>query len=163
MGAGKSTAGKKLSGRLKHHFIDTDTEFEGEYGMTPAEAIKNYGEVHFREREHRLFRKLVDGSDDFVMATGGGLPCFYNHMELINSHGISVYIRMSPKSLFHRLSDSPNMRPLLKNLEGEDLIRKITDQLKSREDFYKQADIIVKGENLDINTLIEEVEKLTKE
>jgi shikimate kinase len=163
MGAGKSTAGRKLSGRLKHPFIDTDTEFEVEYGIIPAEAIDTYGEAHFREREHRLFRKLVDASEDFVMATGGGLPCFYNHMELMNRYGISVYIRMSPKSLFHRLSDSPNERPLLKSLKGEELIRKITHQLILREDFYNRADLIVKGENLDISNLIKEIEKITEE
>ncbi len=157
MGAGKSSAGRKIALRLGFEFIDMDDEFKSVQGVSVSEYLLKKGEELFREKERDLLKEISLRKGDFVISTGGGTPCFFDNMELINRSGISVYLEMHPKSLAVRLEEAKEERPLLNELKGDRLIQKISIHLEERKPFYEKALITVKGENLDMAGLIEKI------
>lgn len=154
MGSGKTTIGKKLATRLGFLFIDLDGFIENKYRITIPELFNKYDEDAFRLVEHQSLQETFSFSNA-VISTGGGTPCFYNNMELINQYGISVYIEMHKKSLYDRLINSKKKRPLLTDKSPEQIMNFIHNQLAERESFYKQSKLIIKGESIDIDKLVE--------
>lgn len=154
MGSGKTTIGKKLATRLGFLFIDLDGFIENKYRITIPELFNKYDEDAFRLVEHQSLQETFSFSNA-VISTGGGTPCFYNNMELINQYGISVYIKMHKKSLYDRLINSKKKRPLLTDKSPEQIMNFIHNQLAERESFYKQSKLIIKGESIDIDKLVE--------
>lgn len=69
MGAGKSTVGRVLAGRLGWPFVDTDQVLIRRFGAIAAQLRD--GEASFRAREAEVVRELCDESLR-VLATGGG-------------------------------------------------------------------------------------------
>ncbi|MDF2438670.1 MAG: shikimate kinase [Bacteroidota bacterium] len=154
MGSGKSTAGKKLAAKLGFEFVDLDKFVESECGETITEIFDKKGENEFRALEHNALKKLLS-KDDLVVACGGGTPCYYGNMDLMNNNGTTIYLKMSAESLASRLVNSKGKRPLLENKNEQELREYITEHLEKREDIYHQAHYIVKGKNLDIDELVE--------
>ncbi len=99
-----------------------------------------------------MLKKLIR-EENIILSTGGGTPCFYDTMTLINEMAISVYLKLSPESLFVRLSQAKKRRPLVINSTPEELRNYITTTLAFREPIYQQAHITVKGESIDIKSL----------
>lgn len=153
MGSGKTTSGKRLAKKLNYSFIDTDSLFEEKSGISISDFFIEKGEMAFRQAEHALLDDLVK-LDNVVVATGGGLPCFFNNMDIINANGVSIYLRLSPLSLASRLANSKEDRPLIKNLSGDDLLSFITEMLEKREPYYLKAKCVIKGESVKTDHLI---------
>lgn len=158
MGSGKSTIGRQLAGRLGFTHLDLDDFFEEAYRISIMDFFRKYDESAFRKIETTMLEKTL-GFENHVVSTGGGTPCFHGNMELINRHGLSVYIRMHPKSLFTRLKNAKRPRPLTWSLKDDALMDRIMKDLSTRENFYSQAHISVKGESIDINALAEVVKE----
>jgi len=154
MGSGKSTAGKKLATKLNFEFIDLDKFIESECGQTISEIFDTKGENEFRALEHNALKKLIT-RDNVVIACGGGTPCYYGNMELMNNNGITIYLKMSADTLASRLVNAKGKRPLLENKTEAELKEYITEHLEKREDIYHQAQYIVKGKNLNVDELVE--------
>jgi shikimate kinase len=154
MGSGKSTAGKKLAVKLDFEFIDLDKFIESECGLTISEIFAEKGENEFRALEHNALKKLLT-KDNVVIACGGGTPCYYGNMELMNNNGITIYLKMSAAGLASRLLKAKSPRPLIENKTEEQLQDYITEQLEKREDVYHQAQYTVKGKNLNVDELVD--------
>ena len=151
-GSGKSTVGKRLAARLSLPFYDTDSYFESKYHITISDFFSKYGESYFRICERAVLLELLS-FPPCVIATGGGTPCYADSMQLINNMAFSVYVKLSPKSLFDRLSHSKKTRPLLSGKSQDEIIDFISRTLPLREIYYLQAKYCVKGENLQIEEL----------
>lgn len=145
MGSGKSTLGKKVANKLDIPFIDSDVEIENHFGKSIAEIFTEFGESHFRTIETEYIEAL-NLREDFVLATGGGMPCFDRNMQLLNEVGTTFYLERSPKELAHRLFHAKSERPLIAGLSEEELLPFIEDKLKQREEFYRQAAITLARE-----------------
>ncbi len=141
-GSGKTTLGAELAAELMIPFVDLDAEIEKREASAVAEIFATKGEDHFRAVEASLLREWAGSNQSFVMATGGGAPCFLQGMDIINETGISVFLDVPVGVLAERLSDKTD-RPLLRN-EG-DLIRKLTMLRKARLPIYQRAHITVKS------------------
>lgn len=142
MGSGKSTLGKKLANKLDIPFIDSDHEIETHYQKSIGALFAEHGESHFRELE-REYIEALDLREEFVLATGGGMPCFGDNMEQLNRTGITFYLERSPKELAHRLSNAKTQRPLIAGLEKEELLGFIETKLQERDEYYKKAKVIL--------------------
>jgi shikimate kinase len=152
MASGKSTVAKKLAKRLEVEYVDLDREIAKTAGMSIPEIFKTKGELGFRKLEQRELRKWLN-KDEFVIACGGGTPCFYESMDDMNGAGTTVYLQMTPKAIVDRVQSAKEERPILKGLNTEQMLEKVTGQLAKREPFYSKAEWIVNGVNLDIEEL----------
>jgi shikimate kinase len=153
MGSGKSTLGKKLANKLNVPFFDLDKIIEEQIGISIAEIFKTKGEEYFRTLETQVLKQLIYKQAKFVIATGGGAPCFNNNIELINESGTSIYLKYNEGILASRLINAKANRPLIANKTKEDLIVFITNLLKAREQFYLKSKIVVEGNNITANQI----------
>jgi shikimate kinase len=147
MGCGKTTLGRKLANRLGYQFIDLDHVFEAQEGTTIAEYFTQHGEEKFREIESALL-KQTEYPANAIISTGGGLPCFFDNMDWMNSHGRTFYVKLSPKTLADRLDNGKTTRPVLQGKHGDELVALIEERLTEREPYYSQATFVVEGLNL---------------
>jgi shikimate kinase len=154
MASGKSTAAKKLASKLKLRSVDLDTEIEKTTGLSSPEIFKIRGEKSFRKTEQAELRKWTEQEDDFVMACGGGTPCFFESMDEMNAAGVTIYLEMTPKSVVDRVLASKEERPILKGLSEEAMLEKVAFQLGKRAPYYKRAHWTINGVNLDIDDLV---------
>lgn len=140
-GSGKSFLGKELAAALKISFIDLDAVIEREAARSIAQIFSEKGEAYFRSLEATALRQQSK-NPDFVMACGGGTPCFHNNMQFINETGKSIFLNVPVHQIAHRLKDSrPDNRPLLKNAQS--LESELNKLLEKRIGFYQQASATV--------------------
>ncbi len=152
MGSGKSTLGRNLARELGISWIDTDDEFETRYKIVIPEFFNKYGENAFRELEQKLLADFSKVSD-IVISTGGGMPCFFDNMDLMNQTGFTVYLKTTPELLISRNEISARKRPLFQQMKGENFLQNVTQHLKSREPFYEKAKLILDSSYPDIKEL----------
>lgn len=142
MGSGKTTIGRGLARQLGMRFIDMDTEVEQRTGMSVSEFFAARGEEAFRGEEREVLRGLT-AERDVVVATGGGVPCFFDNMEVMNAAGLTIYLKMGPEKLASRLEYGKAKRPLLRDKTQEQLRDFIAENLVGREPFYTRAKIVM--------------------
>jgi shikimate kinase len=145
MGSGKSTLGPKLARALGIPFFDLDKMIEECEGMSIPSLFEQKGETAFRQIEAELLRSTTLQNDAFLLSTGGGAPVFHDNMGFMNQHGCTIYLEMNPKSLAQRLAPAKAERPLLKDINDDDLPEFIASKLKEREVHYKKAHLITSG------------------
>lgn len=153
MGSGKSSLAQRLSNILNLNFIDIDEEIENLSDLKISEIFQQKGEDEFRNIERQCLLNIIN-TDNNIIATGGGTPCFFDNMDVINKNGVSIYLKMTPAQLFRRLKNSKTPRPLVKELNYFQLKETIIYMLSKREKFYSQANYIVDGKNIDIKQII---------
>lgn len=155
MGCGKTTLGKKLAARLNCPFIDLDHVLEAQEGISIADYFAAHGEAAFRQLESSVLKNTAY-PHKAVVSTGGGLPCFFDHMDWMKAYGQVVYIKLNAKVLAGRLENNKDDRPILRHKHGDELIAFIDEKLSEREPFYSQANIIAEG----LSLTAEKVEQL---
>ena len=147
MGSGKSTVGKMLAERLKRTCVDIDKVVEDRSGHTISSLFSYYGEDVFREIEHHALRSVALKDDLAVIATGGGLPCFHNNIDLMKKSGRVIYLRVSESVLKHRLIEERHHRPLIAHMPLGKIDHYIKEHLARRASIYEMADVVVDGDN----------------
>lgn len=146
-GAGKSTLGQALAKLFSIPFIDLDHEISKVAGLSIPEIFASQGEVHFRQLEADVLRKQTEAS--FVMATGGGTPCFHENMMYMNSTGIVVFLDVPSDVIVKRLMDAGNSgRPLLAVQDEDELRNRIYKLLIDRLPYYHAAPIQISSESV---------------
>jgi shikimate kinase len=159
MGCGKSTIGRKLSAFLGLNFIDLDKYIEERYFKTIPVIFAEEGEVAFREKERNSLNE-VSQFENVVIGTGGGAPCFFDNIEMMNRTGITIYIAPDNEVLASRLIKSKTERPLIAGKSKEELTAFIADALQKRGPFYEKAKIIIRGKNeLNPEEVVAEINK----
>ena len=146
MGAGKSSAGRRLGARLGVPFVDADTEIEAAAGMTIPEIFAKHGEPYFRAGEARVIARLLDNGPQ-VLATGGGAVMDQHTRDLIHIKGISVWLKADLDVLLKR-TKRRNDRPLAD---------KMNDLLPLREPVYSLSDIVVQSRDEQHDIIVDEI------
>lgn len=153
MGSGKTKKGKKLASKLNLKFIDLDEAIEDEQGMSIREIFDKYGEQFFRETEHSLLKRFID-LDGFVLSTGGGTPCFFNNMEMMNHAGITIYLKADSNFLLSRLEVNNSDRPLINGMNRTELDEFISKSLEHREKFYKMSSLTFEAVSVKVSEIV---------
>lgn len=148
MGCGKSTLGRIASSMSGRSFIDLDSYIEGRFHATVKEIFAERGEDGFRQLERSMLRE-VGQFEDVIVACGGGTPCFYDNMEWMNDHGVTVYLDTSVGKLFERLKRGRHKRPLIADKSDDELRDFITEALAGRMVHYSKAKVVFKSDLLD--------------
>lgn len=154
MGSGKTTLAKKLAKKLNQPFFDLDFEIEKRENLPINQIFEQKGEIYFRALEKEMLKELITKEDCFIMSLGGGTPCFFDNIELINSSGTSIYLKYNAGILTSRLINAKIKRPLIKDLNEAELKVFITNKLSEREPFYKKCKLIIEKNNVKVEDLI---------
>ena len=141
-GTGKTTVGRLLAKKLHLSFTDVDEFIENRYHKTITRIFEEKGESGFREIERRALQE-ISCFENIVVSTGGGLPCFFDNMDLMNRTGMTIYLKASVDDLIKRLSGDMQKRPLLKGKNAEELRDFIEENLRKREPFYSQSRFVI--------------------
>jgi shikimate kinase len=158
MGCGKSTLARKLSAMLNLTMIDLDTYLEERYFKTIPQIFAEEGETEFRLKERKVLEE-VSAFDQVIVATGGGAPCFFDNMELMNRTGSCVFLDVDTDALVKRLIHAKTERPLIKGKSPEELHAFIEMMMQKRRPFYEKATYILKGSEISPDQVIEMIRK----
>ena len=150
MGSGKSHWSSRLGRRLGLPHFDLDRLVEVQQGMTVREIFEQKGEEAFRKMETEMLRNGIP-ADAFILATGGGTPCFFDNMEFMKASGTTIWLNPSIDELILRIKKSPGTRPILAEAKTDEaLYEKLQQLLEKRKGWYEQADIVIDDDYMDV-------------
>lgn len=148
MGCGKSYLAKNLAADLNIDLIDMDKHIERATGQSISEIFTSKGEPWFREQEQLFINELFP-KKHLIVSTGGGTPCFYNNMDLMNEKGITIYLNRSKEKAFAQLVKGKDKRPLIKDFSDEELSLFYDKKLAERQSFYEKANFWIGDREVD--------------
>lgn len=136
-GVGKSSIGRRLAARLGAPFIDIDEQIVARHGSIP-EIFLHDGEAEFRRKEAAIVAEvLAAGTEDAVVALGGGAPLTESTQQLLADHFV-VLLDVDAEHVGPRIRGGEG-RPLL--AEGLTSWQRLYDE---RRDVYAGlADTVV--------------------
>ena len=142
MGSGKSTVGSALARQLGWDFVDLDADIAASAGRPIADIFDTEGEAAFRSLETDAIRRRVcaiERGSPTVVALGGGAFVQPGNYELIENHGVTVWIDCSFEEVQSRLAAENHNRPLARDPQ------KFRELFDSRRQSYGRADFRVDG------------------
>ena len=152
MGAGKSTVGRRLAGRLGLMFKDADHEIEAAAGLTIPDIFAIYGEPSFRDGEERVIARLLRAGP-LVLATGGGAYLREATRARVAESGVSVWLKADLDVLMRRVRKRGN-RPLLQTEDPEATMRAL---MGARHPVYAEADVVVHSRDVSHDRVVQDV------
>lgn len=155
MASGKTTFGKALAEKIGVKFIDLDDFIQQQENRSISDIFALEGEEKFRILERDYLHNLCDKEDNCVIACGGGTPCYFNNMELLNSNGITVFLETSTPVLIERLQAENASRPLMAGKSTEEISDKVLSQLRDRLPVYMESKLKWHGDDLETPDQIE--------
>jgi shikimate kinase len=157
--SGKSTLGRGLARALNVPFVDLDKRIEAREGLSIPELFSLKGEDHFRKVESEALKSLPTDEGQ-VVSTGGGAPCFFDNLDFIKTHGLSIFLDVPPAVLVERmLRTRKDDRPLYRKTDPAELLTTLQATYEKRLPVYRQADVTISGETT-VDQLIETVRYL---
>ncbi|MFL5800726.1 MAG: shikimate kinase [Roseiflexaceae bacterium] len=111
-GAGKSSVGRLLAGRLGWPLLDTDMLIVQSASREIAHIFAVEGEARFRDMEAAALRQALEGPPA-VVATGGGIVLRAENRTLLRERAFVVWLDAPTAALVARLQAHDEERPLL--------------------------------------------------
>lgn len=154
---GKTSVGKKLSGRLGLPFFDTDDLIIERAGMPISKIVEKGGWDLFRRKEKEAIEELSSMRES-IIATGGGAFDDHENREALKRNGLFVWLAADVKTIMERMladQDSPARRP---SLSHNDIETETAMILKKREPTYRElADLTIDTSEKDIDPIADEI------
>jgi 3-dehydroquinate dehydratase-1 len=122
-GTGKSTVARLLGARLGRPACDLDALIVERTGRTIADIFAHDGEPAFRQIEAETLRAAARRADGPIVATGGGVPTFPANRATMAESGWTICLEATPETLYRRLKDTVEVRPLLQAADPLEHIR----------------------------------------
>ena len=161
MACGKSTIGRYLSEKMDLTFIDLDAYIEENEGMTISQLFSSKGEIYFRKQEAFYLNKILNSTSNYILALGGGTPCYGTNMKsIVESKAHNIYLKASIPTLVKRLEEGKQNRPLIADLDDDQLIEYIGKHLFERAPFYEQSKLKLKIDSKSIEEVSSEIIEL---
>ncbi|PHX61967.1 MAG: shikimate kinase [Flavobacteriales bacterium] len=158
MASGKTTIGRLISESLELPFYDLDTIIEQELKATINEIFEQKGELFFRKKEREVLESFFKKTDNYVLALGGGTPCYYDNFDLYQKEVVkSFYLKASVTTLSERLKFQKNTRPILVNLNDEALNEFVAKHLFERNFFYNQVQTVISVDDKNETEIVSEI------
>lgn len=139
MGCGKTSIGKVLASRLSAPFLDLDEEIERIERRRVREIFETEGEAAFRTIETETLSRLAQRKGSHVLSCGGGVVISAANRQLLSREYLVVWIHVPFEELIKRLSRERDGRPLLKDADFEEKVKKL---LETRLPLYQKASVL---------------------
>ncbi len=142
MGSGKTTLGEALAEVMNCQFIDLDHFVEARFHCSISDLFAQHGEAKFRDIERNMLLEVAN-FENVIVACGGGTPCYFDNMQQMSNHGVTVFLTTSEERLLARLilPGAKQKRPLIANKTTDEIRTFIHEALAKRLPHYTQADI----------------------
>ncbi len=138
-GAGKSTVGPLLAGRIGLPFVEIDELIVAESGLPLDQLFEIHGESYYRRLEQQVLGRLVGQSDPAVLAAAGGVVNDPSTWRLLCERTTVVWLRADAADHWNRVVDQGDRRPMADNPAA---MQELTELLAAREREYSRAGII---------------------
>ena len=165
MASGKTSIGKKLAKKINIPFIDLDNYISTQEKMSISTIFKTKGEIYFRKIETQYLQELMQQTTDFILAVGGGTPCYANNIAVINQNATTFYLKYSLQTAYKKLSKEKNKkkRPLIATISNDNLKEFIAKHLFERAPFYEQAKFTIRTDAKKKKEIVKEIINLNKQ
>lgn len=137
--SGKTHTGRGLAALLDYNFWDNDAQIELQSGFSIPEIFQNRGESYFRYLEREILLKTGGLAQNTVVSTGGGVPCFFDNMDWMLTHGTVIFLNPPLHILQERIIAQLHTRPLFKQQNPDTIGVFIANMLQNRLPFYQRA------------------------
>ncbi len=157
MGTGKTTVGRRVSGKLNMDFYDTDEYIKKCENMSVADVLTKKGSKYFEGAQRFAVMNICENSNALI-ATGGSTLCDEKCRDILFKNGITVWLRAKPETIYENLKNSHNKRAELSGKSLEEII----EIIKSYEAEYIKSDIVIdvdENTNRDIDAVVDKVVK----
>ncbi len=162
MGCGKTKVGKNLSKKIGARFIDLDAEIEDFYSKSISQIFDDLGEIEFRKIERKILLKILNNNDFHVLSLGGGTPCYFDNMELINKKtNLTFFLNLESKVLVERLFSRKSKRPIIKSINDKnEMLNFVNKHLFERNVYYSKANYTINSNKRDVEKTCDEILKI---
>lgn len=162
MGSGKSHISRILNKKINFKIFDLDKEISLHVGKDIPTIFKEMGELGFRKAEKYVLDNILSEEENIILSLGGGTPCYFDNMSNINKYSNSFYLRAKIPTLTNRLLKQKEKRPLVANINDEDLPEFIAKHLFERNAFYNEAEFIVDTDDKSDEVIADEIINLLR-
>jgi shikimate kinase len=150
-GAGKTTVGKALAGKLGVEFRDTDDDIVALAGKPIADIFVEDGEEHFRALETQVLEAAITGCDG-VLSLGGGVVMRAENRALLTGQQV-VWLEVTLADAVNRVGLGTSRPLLLGNVRG-----RLLELLTERTPVYESvAQIRVSTAHQGISQVVREI------
>jgi shikimate kinase len=156
MASGKSTVGRALARHLGWRFADLDEDIESREQLPISQIFEQHGEEAFRRAETAaLQRRIQDVSRGvpWVVALGGGCFTRAENVDLIENHGVSIWLDAPFEMIRARVACATH-RPLARDP------RRFEELFEERRAAYERADYRIAVSSGGSNAAVDEILKL---
>jgi len=156
MGCGKTTIGKLLAERLGWNFVDIDEDIETGQRRSIADIFDTLGEEAFRRMESEAIQQRVRAvarGSPTVMALGGGAAAQAENVELIETHGVTIWLSCPFDTVLRRVGQD-SRRPLARDM------KKFEELFYARQQAYGRADFRIDLDGDDPAAAVDAILKL---
>ena len=165
MGTGKTTVGRRVSGKLNMDFYDTDEYIKKCENMPVSDVLTKKGAKYFEGAQRFAVQNICENTN-VLIATGGSTLSDKVCQDIIFKNGVTVWLRAKPETIYENLKNSHNKRAELAGKSLEEIENIINEYSKE----YEKSDIIIdvdENTHRDIDAVVDkvvaEIVKYTKE
>lgn len=158
MGSGKSSVSKLLAKKLNYLALELDELFVQQEKISIVDFFKTQGEENFRQIETEILKKSLK-KENIILSCGGGVILKKENREMLFCNNVfTIYLEANSETIYNRIKKDTS-RPLLK---VENPKQEIESLIKSRQDFYKLANLTINTDNKTMEEITEEILKWIK-